>query len=147
MCRRKRCRKRPPETPESKAFRRELARENRRENRRAIEAETVELVAPMWLERGVYIDKDGDPEKVAELCQFHGCYFRGCWVTLAIMPKINVAHHMDFDQALCEAGLKEFVRPCHPTDDEFVECVAILVYEVEPGVRTRMGIGEGQIVS
>jgi hypothetical protein len=136
MARRPRVKKRTPETPESKAFRLEMRRADRRE----AAARLVAQIGTIWLEPGLYIADDADPEKISELCHYGGCWVEGALVTLAIQPTVNVAHHDEFDRALCAAGLKRFVRPQHLTDDDLgVGVGAVLVEEIQPGVRARMG--------
>jgi hypothetical protein len=139
MANRKPRKKRSPETPESKAFRREMEHATRRER----DARLLAEAATHWLTRGVYIQKDGDPDKIAELCSYGGCWIEGALVALMIRPNINVQHYAEFDRALCAAGLKAFVRPCHPTDDA-VGAKAMLVQEIEPGVRARRMIRFGE---
>ena len=99
------------ETPESKAFRREMERHDiSPEDRRMLER-----LLKYWVKVEV-ITEPGDHETFSRLCSFQG------WLTLhgepipKVWPIVDVNEHEEFDIALCQAGLKKFVRPLHSSD-------------------------------
>src|SRR4051812_19498776 len=71
-----------------------------------------------------------------------------------VVPRGDVADHMQFDRAVCAAGLKKFLRPVTPSDQpdparalrggetpppQFLGS-HVLVEELSPGLRTRVPV-------
>lgn len=91
-------------------------------------------------------------ERRADLKHFADT-FGSVWLDGEIVPltrpraEHGVPHHMDFDRRVCAAGVKRFVRPLLPSDEEArppgvpgFDSDWILVAECEPGVRERRGV-------
>ncbi len=70
-------------------------------------------------------------------------------------------HFMDFDREVCAAGMKAFVRPWMPSDEMKPEHQIswppmplfarqksdfVLVREITPGMRTRMGVNAREMI-
>jgi hypothetical protein len=65
-------------------------------------------------------------------------------------PLKQPERHEDFDRAMCQAGLKKFIRPEMPSDYPIAEeakkvlqadvVACVLVVQLAPGVRARRGI-------
>ena len=140
MSKRKRPTKPPSErrreTPESKAFRREMKRDEISPQDRRMLAELIER----WVKAGV-IAEPGDHETISRLCQFNGWMEVNGEPLPKVWPLIDVDEHAEFDSALCKAGLKKFVRPGHISDDP-IRTKCVLVQELSPGIRARVGLTE-----
>jgi hypothetical protein len=77
-----------------------------------------------------------------QLASSDGCLLVGSEKVQLISPLDKTIHHMNFDRAVCAAGLKRFVRPILESDLETNPTIKIgghmLIVEEKPGQRLRI---------
>jgi hypothetical protein len=120
------------ERPESAAFKAVLYDENREEAvRERFMAECVDEEA--W-----------DREELSRLFTLEASMTIQGALYMVIAPQRAYDDHTEFDAAVCQAGLKCFVRKAMDSDQLGIPGIEmgpyILVREFEPGVRTRQPV-------